>query len=105
FVHGFTRNDTLFGTWYVYDAQGAPRWYTIQYLQWKPGGTEAEGQLFLTNASAVLCLAPFTGCPVVATSVMPIAQVSIVMQGPNSARITATSLGGSLTANVIRSIF
>ena len=105
FVHGFTRDDTLFGTWYVYDDQGVPRWYTIQYLQWNAGGTVAVGQLFWTHAGAVQCLAPFAGCPVPATSVVSLARVSIVMLGPNSARITALKPDGALTANVIRSIF
>ncbi|MBL0121581.1 MAG: hypothetical protein IPP88_02245 [Betaproteobacteria bacterium] len=105
FVHGFTGSDTVFGTWYVYDGQGAPRWYTIQGVQWIAGGLQAVGQLYWTNASSVVCLPPFTGCPVAFSSVTSIAQVSIVMQGPNSARIIALNPQGVLVTNLIRSIF
>lgn len=106
FMHGFGRNDTVFGTWYVYDRQGAPRWYTIQNVQWLVGGTFAGGTLYVTRADSTVCVPPFTGCPVALTYAAGLALVRIEMQGPNNARITATTLDASvITSNIIRSVF
>jgi hypothetical protein len=107
FVHGATRNDTVFGTWYVYDNAGNPRWYTIQNVQWRAGGLEAQGQLYETRANSIVCVPPYTGCPVALSVAATSGVVSIVMQGPNAARITATSSNGgaTLTSNLVRSIF
>lgn len=107
FVHGATRNDQVFGTWYVYDAQGMPRWYTIQNVTWSGGGLQAAGTLYETRANSIVCVPPYTGCPVALAFAGPAGLVSIVMQGPNNARITAISSngGGTLTSNLIRSIF
>lgn len=107
FVHGFTRDDVVFGTWYVYDAQGAPRWYTIQYVQWKAGGWEAEGQIYETSANSVVCLPPLIGCPVMFATVMTQARARIIMRGPHSAQIQALAPGGAVlfASNIIRSIF
>ena len=106
FVHGFIRQDALFGTWFVYDAAGEPRWYTIQNVVWKAGGLEAEGLIYETSANPGLCTP--TLCPPVAfATVMPVARARIVMQGVNSAQIQAISLGGTvlLRLNIIRAIF
>jgi hypothetical protein len=107
FVHGATRDDQVFGTWYVYDSAGIPRWYTIQNVQWKAGGLEVQGQLYETRANSIVCVPPYTGCPVALAFANTSGVVSIVMQGPNSARITAVSSNGgtTLTSNLIRSIF
>ncbi|MBL8525226.1 MAG: hypothetical protein JNN20_16165 [Betaproteobacteria bacterium] len=105
FVHGATKNDQVFGTWYVYDNAGNPRWYTIQNVQWNTGGMEAQGQLYETRANSIVCVPPYTGCPVALALASAAGVVSIVMQGPNSARITAVSAGGTMTSNLIRSIF
>lgn len=107
FVHGFTRDDVLFGTWYVYDALGVPRWYTIQGVQWKAGGLEANGLIYETTANAIVCLPPLIGCPVSFATVFSPARARIVMQGPNSAQIQALTPGGAalFTSNIIRSVF
>lgn len=105
FVHGATGNDTVFGTWYVYDNAGNPRWYTIQNVQWNTGGMEAQGQLYETRANSIVCVPPYTGCPVALALASAAGVVSIVMQGPNSARITAVNAAGTMTSNLIRSIF
>lgn len=107
FVHGATKNDQVFGTWYVYDSQGIPRWYTIQNVVWRENGMEAQGQLYETRANSIVCVPPYTGCPVALAFANTSGVVSIVMQGPNSARITAVSSNGgtTLTSNLIRSIF
>lgn len=107
FLHGFTRDDVLFGTWYLYDAFGRPRWYSIQQVQWKAGGQIAEGQISETNANSVVCVPPYTACPVVFSTFLPQGRARIVMQGPNSAQIQALSPNGAVlfTSNIIRSIF
>jgi hypothetical protein len=46
FVHNYTGNDTVFGTWYLYDSEGKPRWYTLQEGKWKQDGEVVEGKLF-----------------------------------------------------------
>jgi len=107
FIHGFTRDDVLFGTWYVYDAAGAPRWYTIQSVVWKARGQEAEGLIYETTGNSVNCLPPLSACPVTYATVAPRARARIVMQGPNSALIQALTSGDAVlfTSNIIRSIF
>lgn len=107
FIHGFTRNDVLFGTWYVYDAFGVPRWYTIQGVQWSAGGLQGDGLIYETSAGPVICYSPLFGCPAVFSVVFPQARARIVMQGPNSARIQALTPDGAVlfTSNLIRAIF
>ncbi len=107
FMHASTGSDQVFGTWYVYDNQGNPRWFTIQGVQWQSGGTVATGTLYETGANSVVCLPPFTGCPVALATIGPRGVVSIQIDGPNSARITAVTSGGgaTLSSNLIRSVF
>ena len=107
FIHSFTRNDVVFGTWFVYDALGAPRWYTIQGVKWSAGGLQADGQIYETRANSVVCPAPFTGCPVAFDSITLQARARIVIQGPNSARIQAITMGGEVlfTSSIIRAVF
>ena len=117
FMHASTGSDQVFGTWYVYDNQGNPRWFTIQGVQWTAGGSEALGRLYETGASSVVCLPPLTGCPVAAATVGQSGVVRIQIDGPNSARITAImrsnsanassslTVGVTITSNLIRSVF
>lgn len=107
FVHGFTRNDILFGTWYVYDAAGQPRWYTMQNMVWKTGGLEAEGMIYETSANSVVCLPPLIGCPVAFATVAPLTRANITIQSANSARIQALTASGQVlfTSNIIRAVF
>ena len=106
FVHGFTRDDVVFGTWYVYDAQGVARWYTIQSVQWKAGGLEAEGLIYETSANSGACVPPM-GCPVMFATVTSLARARIVVQGSNSAQIQALTPGGTVlfASTISRSIF
>lgn len=52
FVHNYLGNDGLFGTWYLYDSQGLPRWYTLQEGKWSKNGTVVEGKLFESRGAA-----------------------------------------------------
>ncbi len=107
FLHGFTSDDVLFGTWYVYDAFGIPRWYTIQGVTWKAGGLQAEGQIYETGANSVVCVPPFAACPVAFATFNFQAQARIVMQGPNRAQIQAVAPDGTVLfiSNITRAIF
>ncbi len=70
FVHDQDGTDSVFGTWYVYDSAGRPRWYSIQSTEWK--GTDInnneilEGKLYETTA--IPCVANVFVCPVVLNS-------------------------------------
>jgi hypothetical protein len=50
FIHAYDGSDVVFGTWYVYSADGKPRWYTIQNSAWKNEGQTLEGKLYETAA-------------------------------------------------------
>ena len=107
FIHGTNREDTLFGTWYAYDVQGMPRWFTIQNVVWKSAGLEAEGQILETSANSVVCLPPLVGCPVAFASIAPLTRANISIQSANSARIQALTANGQVlfTSNLIRAVF
>ena len=107
FIHGATGSDAAFGTWYVYDGSGAPRWYSVQNFRWSGGGSVADGQIFETHANAAPCNFPGDGCPIVFSSISPVASMHLVMQGANSARVQAISPDGVVlfTSNIVRSIF
>ena len=107
FIHGTNREDTLFGTWYAYDVQGMPRWFTIQNIIWKSAGLEAEGQILETSANSVVCLPPLVGCPVAFASIAPLTRANISIQSANSARIQALTANGQVlfTSNLIRAVF
>lgn len=107
FMHSPNGSDQVFGTWYLYDNDGNPRWFTIQGVQWQSGGNVATGTLYETSANSVMCLPPFIGCPVALATVGPRGIVSISIDGPNAARITAvTSNGGAtISSNLVRSVF
>jgi hypothetical protein len=107
FLHAGSGSDQVFGTWYVYDNAGNPRWYSIQSVQWHDGGTRATGTLYLTSGHCVSYPSPIVGCPVAAMSVLPSGTVTINVLGPNNAQITATALtgGASFTSSLIRSYF
>ncbi len=96
--------NVLFGTWYVYDSQGKPRWYTIQSVQWKQQGKVFEGTIYETVGRSVTCPAPFLACPVEMSSVSPIGIARFTLITPTTAKIEAlTSLGQLLfSSNLVR---
>lgn len=104
FVHAHARGDGVFGTWYLYDSAGRPRWYSIQNVVWRPGGNEAQGVLFSSAAPINICPLTIIGCPVAASITLPIAQVRIVMNGASRARVEALSANGGVIfgSNIVR---
>jgi hypothetical protein len=52
FSHNFNGTDAVFGTWYMYDTNGNPRWFTIQDVEWTNGGSEFFGKLYETRAAS-----------------------------------------------------
>ncbi|MBL8522014.1 MAG: hypothetical protein JNK75_15255 [Betaproteobacteria bacterium] len=104
FIHAAARNDAVFGTWFLYDAQGLPRWFTIQNVNWKSGGLEAEGTLFNSSSAINICPLTVIGCPVAAALTAPLGRARIVMHSATQARIEALTPDGSVVfaSNVIR---
>jgi len=107
FVHAAAGSDDVFGTWYVYDSGTAPRWYSMQSVQWSNGGMVADGQIYETHANAAPCTFPVVGCPVIFSTIQPVARMHLVMQGVNSARVQAISPAGVVlfSSDIVRSVF
>jgi len=104
FVHSRSNDNAVFGTWYVYDAAGKPRWYTIQNAEWKGQGRVMEGLLYET-AGVARCPLPFNnGCPASIGSLTNIGRARVTLTGDNSARVEALTAEGVLvfSSNVIR---
>jgi hypothetical protein len=64
FVHNYQQTNNVFGTWYVYDQQGLPYWYTLQAPVWKVNGTVLEGKLYQSRGTP--CVSAVLACPSVA---------------------------------------
>jgi hypothetical protein len=68
-IHNRGETDAVFGTWYVYDNEGKPRWYSIQSTEWKGADGNSfsmdilEGKLYETAANP--CAANISACPAV----------------------------------------
>ena len=103
FVHSRLTDNTVFGTWYVYDASGRPRWYTIQNTGWTSEGRVLEGTLYETSAVAS-CPAPFTACPAQIGVLVTVGRARVTLTGDNSARVEALTANGTVifSSNVIR---
>ncbi len=106
FVHGRTRfrSDQVFGTWFLYDVNGAPRWYTIQDVVWKTGGMEAEGNIYEAEATSHPCPPELTACPNIYARVMPLGRARIVFQNDRNARVFVSGIGGNVLfmSNLVR---
>lgn len=78
FVHNRDGTDAVFGTWYVYDNEGKPRWYTIQSTSWTDSGRVLEGKLYETASRP--CSINVPSCPVVLSSAQPIGTVRLAFE-------------------------
>ncbi|MEO8385558.1 MAG: hypothetical protein ABI583_09970 [Betaproteobacteria bacterium] len=63
FTHNATGSDGVFGTWFLFDLDGKPRWLTIQGVVWRDDGATFTGDLFETRTSTIACspACPFDG--------------------------------------------
>ena len=68
FTHAYAGSDAVFGTWFLYGSDGAPRWFSIQEAKWSVSGTVMEGKLFETSAPANSCPPNIVACPASSTS-------------------------------------
>jgi hypothetical protein len=68
FTHAYAGSDAVFGTWFLYDSNGLPRWFSIQDAKWSGNGTVMEGKLLETSAAANSCLPDIVACPTNSTS-------------------------------------
>ncbi len=80
--HGFYRTDTVFGSLYVYDQQGATRWYSIQNGRWLPSG-DLEATLFESRAPNGCASGPLI-CPAPATINRTVGTVTISVSDANT---------------------
>lgn len=95
FIHSRTTDSLVFGTWYVYGADGVARWFTIQNTRWVLQGEVLEGDLYETRSAAVSC-APLVACPTLRQSATIIGRARMVMSGAHSAKIEAISPAGAV---------
>ncbi len=77
FTHNFSGSDGVFGTWYLYDPNGRPRWLSIQSVVWQASGTAFTADLYETRSAPAFCVA--TGCPT--DVIAPAAAVSTTKTG------------------------
>ncbi len=105
FVHSRadSSNNAVFGTWYVYDSSGMPRWYTIQNAEWKSGGLVLEGTMYETRASAS-CPIVFLACPAPLSQALVAGRARFTITGTGSAKAEALNASGAVvfTSNLIR---
>ena len=108
FVHSRVNDNAVFGTWYVYDSSGKPRWYTIQNATWKSQGRVLEGVMYQTLAPVrASCPAPLTACPAEVISlllVVGVGRARVTLTGPDRALVEALAPDGAVvfSSNVIR---
>jgi hypothetical protein len=92
FIHSRANDPLVFGTWYVYGADGVARWFTIQNTRWMSQGNVLEGDLYETRAGSANC-PPFSACPVPFSTAQVIGRARMTMNSANSARIEAINPG------------
>ncbi len=95
FVHSRSSDNMVFGTWYVYDATGKPRWYTIQNAAWEARGRRLVGSLYATTAPAN-CPITFTACPAALGQISLVGRVRVTINDTNSIRVEALSTDGAV---------
>ncbi len=95
FVHSRLTDNTVFGTWYLYDATGKPRWYTIQNTEWTSQGRVMEGRLYQTSAVAN-CPAPFAACPAAIGLFVEVGRARVTLTGTTTMRVEAFASDGTV---------
>lgn len=109
FVHARARqhrrqpDDQVFGTWFLYDINGAPRWYTIQDVAWKYGGREAEGNIYEIEANTH-CSPEFEVSPNLYSRLLQLGRARLVFLNDRNVRIFASGAGGNVLfmSNLVR---
>jgi hypothetical protein len=115
FNHAFAGSDSVFGTWFLYDSEGLPRWFSIQDVKWSRdangNGTVMEGKLLETRAAANGCAPGINACPTSSASLATVGRVRATFVGfesgsvkPPQAKIEAFSVTDVLlfSSNIIR---
>jgi len=73
FDHRYAGSDIVFATWQIYDANGDPRWLTLQQTRWTGDGSVLEGTMYGTKSSPSYCAT----CPSLLTQVEALGQARI----------------------------
>ena len=88
--HHAVSSDIVFGTWFLYGASNtfAPRWYSLQNMQWTQGGTLLTGVAYEPAGSGLpLCVAG-DDCPRPAV-IKPVGSVTVSVIDQNNMRVEA----------------
>jgi hypothetical protein len=88
------QSNVLFGTLFVYGADNTPRWYVASDLE-STNGTSFSGTLFKTTG-------PFFGAPWTGNTTTPAGNMTLVFTSVNTATLTYTADGVTVTKNVVR---
>jgi len=73
FDHRHAGSDAVFASWQIYDANGDPRWLTLQQTRWTGDGSVLEGTIYGTKSSPSYCAT----CPSLLTQVEALGQARI----------------------------
>ena len=89
----------LFGTWYTYEPNGEPSWFTLQPGEWT-SPTQWTGPIYKTRG-------PFFGAPFEASrfSVMAVGKATLAFDGPSSGTFSYTLEGVSSSRRIERMVF
>ena len=103
--HRRTGSDAAFGTWFMYNNAGEPRWYSLQSASWQADGNVLEG--FLLGFDGMCQTPSLAACPARSrpqetrvpssflTFASPPAFVRITFQSATRARAEVSSLDGT----------
>jgi hypothetical protein len=93
------QGDTIFATWFTYDADGSPLWLSATVNKSSPG--DFTGTLYRTTGPAFNAL-PFSPSQVVAT---PVGTLTLSFASGNSATFAYVVNGVSQTKSITRQVF
>ena len=102
--HRRSASDVAFGTWFLFNNNGEPRWYTLQSANWQQDGSVLEGLLIqvvgrCTTAGLAGCPASgaiaFGPSPATSFGVIP-SLVRLSFQSATRVRADVWTLGGTM---------
>jgi len=94
FDHRYGGSDTVFATWQIYDANGDPRWLSLQQTRWTGDGSVLEGTMYGTKSSPSYCAT----CPSLLTQVEALGEARItfsIVQGRLRGAFDSVHAGGT----------
>ena len=88
--HHAIGSDTVFGTWFLYGAANtfAPRWYSLQNMQWTRAGTLLVGTAYEPSGSGLALCVAGDDCPRPAV-IKPVGSIAVTVIDRDNLRIEA----------------